>query len=235
MAIRAILFDKDGTLTELGDLWVKPTVDFIEQCLKNNANQLTTEQKEMFYQSIGIVDEQIVPNSIVASATVEELAEKVSEVTELDVKKLTQQMNVYFTEYLAQHPWVIKPLTNVIELFNELKSRQLLIGVVTSDSRLPTLKVLEILEIESMVDFIATADDFPWKPDLTSLYAFCEEFDIAPDEVMYIGDSLVDMEYASYAGQAIAVLSGNTPKDLLIERADHLIDSIDDLLGILED
>lgn len=228
--IKAILFDKDGTLIRLDDLWVEPTVDF----LMSQCHSLNHDEKKQLLENVGIVEGAIVPNSIVASGTVEELAQALSQVTNQAVEGLIQEMNQYFTEYLRANPRALKPIGNLVSMFNQLKARGLLVGVVTSDSRLPTLAALEILGIDGMLDFVATADDFAWKPAPDSLYHFAKMYQVNPKEVIYVGDSLVDMLYGKYAGATIAVLTGNTQRELLEKDATVVIDSIEKLDEALE-
>ena len=232
--LKAVLFDKDGTLIYLDDLWAQPTIDFIELQL-NKATQLADDfNRENYYREIGIDNGKIIGNSLVAASTMDELAISISHITGVDAHEIKAEMLEFFTNFLETHPEKLIPVCDLKELFSRLKRRGLIIGIVTSDAYLTTMKALEILNIIDPLDFIATADDFAWKPNTQSLDHFAKKFELAFNQIVYVGDSVHDMQYAKNTRAAIGVLSGSTPKEMLLKETPYVIDSIKELLNLLE-
>lgn len=106
-----------------------------------------------------------------------------------------------------------------------LKKRNLLIGLVTSDNLKDAKAFMSVLGIEDYIDFYATNDKYPYKPDTTSLEAFCKEFDLEKNQISMCGDSLKDMEYAKDLKSRIGVLCGSGTYDELKSKADVLLDN----------
>ena len=58
-----------------------------------------------------------------------------------------------------------------------------------------------------MFDFVGTTDEFPSKPATDSLCAIQNQFGISFNEMIYIGDSTIDEEFATNTAGFIAVTS----------------------------
>lgn len=82
------------------------------------------------------------------------------------------------------------------------------VGIVTSDDYEATLISLQHAGITDLVDFIASGDCYPRKPDPAPLLAFCQKFALALDDVIMVGDSRMDIELGNVAKGGVAVLSG---------------------------
>lgn len=225
--IRGLLFDKDGTLIRLDDLWIEPTINFIEELFAKDGNDTDPDQVKKVIEALGIVDGKLIANSLVSAGTIKSQAEFLSDYVSKSAEEIADEMSDYFTDYLEANPEKIVPVCDLPELFQELKMVGYVIGLVTSDSRKPTEKALEILGITRFFDFIATADDYREKPDPEALIAFAQEGSLSLSEILYVGDSFVDMEFGSYSGGAVGVLTGNTTRQELKGKASYIIDSID--------
>ena len=89
------------------------------------------------------------------------------------------------------------------------------IALVTNDSRLPAEAVLKVAGIFELFDFVGTTDEFPSKPATNSLYAIQNQFGVSFNEMIYIGDSTVDEEFAKNTAGFIAVTSEPNNPDVL--------------------
>ena len=67
LEVKAILFDKDGTLTNIDNLWVEPTEMVIRKILKQYIKEDSPITIEQMLELLGIVRGEIVPNSVIAS------------------------------------------------------------------------------------------------------------------------------------------------------------------------
>jgi phosphoglycolate phosphatase len=82
---------------------------------------------------------------------------------------------------------------------------------------------------------VGARPDYPKKPDPSGARLISDYFNIHPEEMIYMGDSDVDMLTARGAGMlAVGVLWGfRTGEELLRNGADHLLSHPSELLGLL--
>ena len=93
---------------------------------------------------------------------------------------------------------------------------------------MPAEAVLKVAGIGELFDFVGTTDDFPSKPATDSLYAIQSKFGVSFNEMIYIGDSTVDEEFAKNTAGFIAVTS--EPNNLeVLPSAIFKVKSIDEL------
>jgi phosphoglycolate phosphatase len=78
--------------------------------------------------------------------------------------------------------------------------------------------------------------DFPKKPDPSGARFISNYLELSPEQMIYLGDSDVDMQTARRAGMlAVGVLWGfRTKEELLLNGADHLLSDPSDLMMLLE-
>jgi phosphoglycolate phosphatase len=83
---------------------------------------------------------------------------------------------------------------------------------------------------------IGARPDYPKKPDPSGAQLISEYLEISPEQMIYMGDSDVDMLTARGAGMlAVGVLWGfRTKEELLLNGADHLLSDPFELLALLE-
>ncbi|MBK0347722.1 HAD family hydrolase [Aerococcaceae bacterium zg-ZJ1578] len=234
VGIKGILFDKDGTLIYLDDLWVEPTIQFMENFISQHTT-MTEEKKAAFYVEIGIENHRLVANGIVAAGTIREQAEALAKHCHLPINQIETEMTQYFTDYLSHYPEKLIPVTDLVALLSNLKEQGYELGVVTADSRQPTIMALEILGIANYFSFVVAADDdYALKPNPEALHAFAQLIQVEPEEILYIGDSIKDMQFGKHGYGAIGVLTGNTSKETLLAHTDYVIESIEYLPSLLK-
>ena len=87
-----------------------------------------------------------------------------------------------------------------------------------------------------LLEFVAGYNsDHGSKPGPGMVLGFCAHLACAPAEVAVVGDNSHDMDMARAAGAGlrIGVLTGTSSREELATHADHVIDSIADLEGLL--
>lgn len=224
--IKGLLFDKDGTLIYLDDLWIKPTVDFIEIILKQDPKNFTQEEIDQILGEMGIVNGQLLANSMVASGTIDSQADFLSQYVNQSAESIGQEMTDYFTDYLKDNPDKLVPVCDLPKLFKELKGQGYAVGLATSDSRKPTDMALELLGIADLLDFVATPDEYEEKPHPQALENFASQAQLKMEEILYIGDSFIDMQFGKHGAGSVGVLTGNTSAQELDGKADYIVDSV---------
>lgn len=211
--IKVLIFDKDGTLTDTSGLWFEPTVLVLNELLQRNGIQLSAENKQLLNDQLGITEQGIIENSIIASGTVRDMLSVLKNFGTIDVEENYQFVVNYFANYIRVNPEKIITLGNIKNTLEFLKREGFLLALITNDSLLPTEAVLEVTQIKSLFDFIGTNDDFPAKPSNKSIKVICEKFKVSSKQLIYIGDSVVDEEFAKWTAGFIAVTNDVEDKE----------------------
>ena len=231
--VKAILFDKDGTLTNIDNMWVEPTEQVIRKILKQHIKENSTVTIEQMIELLGIVQGEIIANSVIASGTVEDMLDEIGKYFPIDKVSLYDVVLEDFRQYLLAHPDMIIPIGDVAFLISELKHKGIKVGVVTNDSYIPTKTIFEILKVWHLFDFVATPDDYPAKPAADSLIGASEHLAVPLHEIFYVGDSYLDMAYAKHCGGGIAVLTSGSDVQKMKELSLLVLDSVEQLLDFV--
>ena len=226
--IKVLIFDKDGTLTDTSTLWFEPTILVLDELVNRNEMNLTNAEHDELFNRLGITETDIIENSVIASGSVRDMLEVLNEFRAIDIEENYDFVVQYFADYILSHPEKIQTLGNVERALGNLREKGYIIALVTNDSRLPAEAVLQVAGIGEVFDFVGTTDEFPSKPATDSLYAIQSKFGVSFDEMIYIGDSTVDEEFAKNTAGFIAVTS--EPNNLeVLPSAIFKVKSIDEL------
>lgn len=103
----------------------------------------------------------------------------------------------------------------VAQMLQTLSAQGWLLGIVTSKQGLQIDKILRLHKLREYFDKVLGGDDVAReKPDPEGLLKIAACWQLAPAELLYIGDSVIDAKAAQNAGAAFAaVTTGVTPKD----------------------
>ena len=226
--IKVLIFDKDGTLTDTSTLWFEPTILVLNELVNRNEMNLTNAEHDELFNRLGITETNIIENSVIASGSVRDMLEVLNQFRTIDIEENYNFVVQYFADYILSHPEKIQTLGNVERALWNLRETGYIIALVTNDSRLPAEAVLKVAGIGELFDFVGTTDEFPSKPATDSLYAIQNRFGVPFNEMIYIGDSTVDEEFAKNTAGFIAVTS--EPNNLeVLPSAIFKVKSIDEL------
>jgi HAD superfamily hydrolase (TIGR01549 family) len=119
------------------------------------------------------------------------------------------------------------------ETLESLRKAKIKIGILTRNKRRNALAIAEKhgLQFDAVVD----RDDGPVKPDAFGVLRICEQFGIKPDETLMVGDYLFDLQCAKAAGAVAVLLTNHECADEFTEHADFCIETIGQILQIIED
>ena len=213
--IKVLIFDKDGTLTDTSTLWFEPTILVLDELINRNEMNLTNEEHDELFDRLGITETDIIENSVIAAGSVRDMLEVLNEFKVIDIEENYNFVVQYFADYILSYPEKIQTLGQVKNALIELKEAGYKIALVTNDSRLPAEAVLKVAGIFELFDFVGTTDEFPSKPTTDSLVAIQNQFGVSFNEMIYIGDSTVDEEFAKNTAGFIAVTSEPNNPDVL--------------------
>lgn len=241
MKIKGILFDKDGTLIDFFGLWLDAAKQVIPAFIRQNQLEQYEGLDKALYEAIGIYEKWLDPNGAFAYKSYGEIAADMEQALKtydihLESGKITEEMKHLFTKATQSRDARIVPLTELTELFEELKSRELYIGVATADTEKAAVSCMKKLGVLEYLDYLGSDDGtHKAKPHPEMLLDFAEQSNIHPQEVLVAGDTKNDMIFAKRAGaKAAGVLSGVSRKEDLEPYAQYIIPSVEELPALLD-
>ena len=226
-----ILFDKDGTLIEFDKSWEKIGVRLVDKLLET----FPVHDKEVAHRQLGIVDDKIVPDSIMGSGSLGDMIKSFNKVTGEDTSDWARNTSQELVDTrVPENNWI----EGVQETIQELRNEGYKIGIVTSDTKKGVDQFLEETQSKELFDLIiSTETHAEEKPNPKVLNPLFDAYDVSPDQVAIIGDTTNDMKTAVNAklGLSIGVLTGIAKREELHEAdADVIIDSAKDVKQILD-
>ena len=218
MSFGAVVFDLDGTLIDsLEDL-----ADAVNQALAING--FPPRATGCFKHYIGRG-----PKVMVARALPED-----GRNDEAVVEKCLVDFNGIYSSAFNVKTTLYE---GIPDLLDEISERGLKKAILTNKPHVFTEKyVEELLSDWNFEVVIGQRDEIPRKPDPSGAFRISEQLGIDSSQIVYLGDSGVDMLTAVGAGMLpVGVLWGFRTEDELRENgAEHLIETPMDLLSILD-
>lgn len=225
--IRAILFDKDGTLLQFTEGWVDSIVGFLEDKI------LDDNKKREVFREIGIrEDGGVEENSILSSETAMDLAIIFSNYLDEDLVEIYGELDDHLLNYLKKNNKFIRETCDLRSLFEALRNRGILIGIFTSDNYRQAKYSMDYLGLDFFIDFYAAADIYKKKPNKESLEVFKKKYSLEDQEIIIVGDSRVDMVFGEDTVK-VGVLCGTGSREMLAKYTDNIIDDPSQVLKFL--
>ncbi|MCV0395844.1 MAG: HAD family hydrolase [Rhizobiaceae bacterium] len=228
-SIRAVLFDKDGTLVDFHRTW-----SAIARRLALEAADEDAHEAERLLERAGYdtATASFRADSVFAAGTNAEVVALWHPHLGTDGRRaLTARFNMITAVEGAEMAVAVE---GVPEALAALKKRGLKLGVATNDSTGGAERTVRALGIASLFDatygYDAVASPKP-APDV--VLAFADAMGLRPSEIAMVGDNGHDMACARAAGAglAVAVLSGTGTRETLSPLAHVVLDSVADLPG----
>ncbi len=214
--IKAVIFDLDGTLTNtIADL-----ADAVNVQLK--ARGCKTHSYDEYKYFVGTGSYNLVKKASPEGTTEEEI---------------TEILKGFFSYYGEHYLDKTLPYDGIEEMLSTLKKNRIRLAVCSNKINHMTENVCQKF-FSGIFDFtLGQTDRFPLKPDPEAPLWIAEQWGILPSEVIFTGDSGVDMETAKNAGfTAVGCAWGfRTRDELLSAGADYIIEKPADLLKIVEE
>jgi beta-phosphoglucomutase len=236
--IRAMIFDLDGTLVQTERLKALSYAQAVKKLCPQQVSE--GEVIEAFKEVVGLSRHQVA-QALVDKFNLEENAK--ARMDEFGVSTPWQafiQVRLEYYESMLADPQVLldNRWPHNLALLEEARRAQCKTGLATMSYCTQTQRVLEILELTSAFDFIATRDDVEHsKPDPEIYTLVGTELGIPASQCLVIEDSPAGVQAALAAGMwCIAVTTPFTStamhtKGLLEER--WIVDDPSELLSVV--
>ncbi len=128
-------------------------------------------------------------------------------------------------------------LPDVVETLEELRKRNIALGIASNKPAEFTRNILKQLELE---EYFRRCEgphgDIQPKPHPSMLQSIMNAFGTSPAETLYVGDMTLDAETAKNAGVPLALIAtgGHEREELGKAGSDYLLNRFSDLVGIVD-
>jgi phosphoglycolate phosphatase len=208
MKFKAAIFDLDGTLLDtLADI-----ANSMNHVLKHNGYPERPLSNYRYYVGEGI--QALVYNCL------EDIA-----VTAEEAQKLAQEMRETYHEHCMDET---RPYDGINEMLMQLSAAGVQIGVLSNKPDEFTKKMVSTYFPEIPFSTVyGIRQGIPKKPDPAAVSEILDNWNVAAEETVFIGDSLIDMKTSVNAGTfPLGVLWGfRTRKELLANGAKALVNT----------
>lgn len=225
--IRAILFDKDGTLLDFEASW---SAAYRELALSLAGGDAEKAHHLLLSGGVDPVSGRVQAGSVLAVGNTHDIVKHwFPELDSESFAAMTGRIDAVFAANSVRCSVAVEGLAETLETLAEMG---LVMGIATSDGTAAARGAMDMLGVSRHLPHVYGYDSVPDpKPGPGMVRAFSEATGIAAAHIAVVGDSLHDMEMARRggAGLAIAVSSGTSGTDILAPHADVVIHSVADL------
>lgn len=231
-SIKAVLFDKDGTLFDFEATWAQVAEDVLCHLTPDPDLRATLAAQGGY----DLATRRFRAGAALVAATTREIAELwAPALPDRDVEEIEDIVN-RMGESVSQGGALVPACPDLPGLLAELRGRGYRLGVATHDAEFSTRTQLRSTGALEAFDFIAGYDSgHGFKPGPGMLLAFAAATGVSAAEVAMVGDSTGDLAMVGNAGGglAVGVLTGPAAEADLAPYADHVLPSIAELPALL--
>ncbi len=207
-AVRAVIFDLDGTLIDY-----KYHAEEAREALIANLGSLGFDVSKMEAKS---------PTMMIVDLALRQIGDGKVRIGKKELRRMLDDTLDGF-DLRAQSEAAIKP--HSVEVIRAIKTKGYLLGLVTNSGSKVTKLSLEKYQIASYFDAVVTRDNVErMKPSGEGLRKILELLHVEASEAVYVGDSWADVVAARENGvRNIAVEGGMSTRERLEESSPELI------------
>lgn len=234
--IKAILFDKDGTLIDFNRTWL-PVLQRAAELLATHAGKPGKGEKLMTAGGFISADNTWVPDCLLAAGSNEQIwrfwLDELESPHLANESAIREEYKQVFHLKASGYSPVLEDLDGFLA---KLQALGLKLGVATMDDEASAVHTLEHMGCSQHFDFVCGADSgFGLKPESGMIEAFALATGLETDSIMMVGDSPRDLRMGRNAGAAmtVGVLTGATSAEHLRPLADLIYDDISGILDFL--
>lgn len=209
--IKGIIFDLDGTLLDT----IEDLADSCNEVLEELG--LPTHETEDYMLKVGSGAKKLITRALPKES-----------IKEMNINKA---FKLFKTVYKKNNGKKTKPYPGIQELLNRLSATDLKLAVLSNKPDVNTADCINEYFPDVRFDIIRGAiDDIPLKPSPDSTLDIIRKFGLTEEEVLFIGDSNIDIETAQNAGiTPIAVEWGFRKREVLEEYGVEIVSNTEEL------
>ncbi len=234
--VKGIVFDKDGTLLEYESFWLPVAKNAIKLLLELRTLYDDKPAEEML-ENVGAYDGI---SGILCHGTYLQIIEKFNEVI-MKTNPETELFSVDEAEECFRQSIHCGKLEatcgDIAGTFERLKKMDLKVALITSDNEELSRVCLKELGVLTYFDELYAADGVhPSKPDPYYMNCFCEKYGLSPAEVIMVGDTMTDMNFAKNSGTiALGVAKNNRDRETLFPHAYKVVNDISCVFDVIDE
>lgn len=221
--IKGVIFDLDGTLAcTAGDLLAG-----INHMLKTVFGFPPLSMEEMM-TGVNFCERDYVKHLVQMS--IKKSGRNDIDVTEQLIDECVASYTNYYGEHYLDNTYIYEGLTDAV---SQMKQMGIRLAVDTNKKADHASEIVEKI-IPDFFEIIVGDGMVTHKPDPAGALMIAERFGLKPSEILFVGDSDVDMRTAKNAGMiAVGVSWGYRDEETLRQNgADHYVSSAEELLTL---
>lgn len=222
--IKAIVFDKDGTLIDFEASWSAGMLAMLQAVAPNDAVAQGLLAKAAGFDMHA---RKFAGGSVFVNGTTEDMVAVWQEVDpRLDGDDLLAKGEIAFSGLAPE------PICDLPAMLQTLKDMGFALGVVTNAAEAPTLVQLEKLKCLELFDMVIGCDSgFTPKPAGDTILGFCAKMNLDVSQVAMVGDSTHDLNAGRAAGVGlnVGVLSGPAARSQIEDLCDVILNDVTEL------
>ncbi len=225
--IKALVFDKDGTLINLVLTWLQPMRE-CAQLVANAVGQPDIAEQLLIDGGYRPATNDWTNDAILAYGDEKNLLELWSKRAGKEAVDSVKHQFAAITDKAVTNS---APMVDNFQTIIKTLSEHFVLGVASMDSEQNIDATLSSLEVDQYFSYTCGADSgFGVKPSGGMTTAFCNAMGIPPSQVAVVGDSMHDMHMGHNAGAiSIGVTSGGHDRAELEETAEVVLGDISEL------
>ncbi len=184
--IRAVVFDLDGTILNT----ITTIAHFVNKTLQNHhISPITEEECKMF---IGSGARKLIERALLSKG-------KISE------NKLEKILPEYNAAYDSDPYYLTEKYQGIDELLTSIKNKKLALAVISNKPDNTTKQAVSYFFPGIFSEVHGGRDGIPLKPDPKAGDELLSALGVRSDEIVYVGDSGVDMQFGKAIGAALTL------------------------------
>lgn len=151
--------------------------------------------------------------------------------------EVLEELRRHFMEYYEHHLWdMTVPYGGIPELLDELDHRNIKLAVASNKYQEATERIVRhFFPNLNWVAIMGQREFVPLKPDPSIVFDILLESPTPKDEVLYVGDSGIDMETAYRACvDSVGVTWGFRPINEMTDHATYIVSQPEDILKYID-
>ncbi|PLX36325.1 MAG: HAD family hydrolase [Hyphomicrobiales bacterium] len=230
MSVRAVIFDKDGTLIDFNETWGRAAYHVFSDLSEGDEARFDALVSVARYDP---VTRCFAPESNVFTDATSVYGPSWAKAARAEEgPAFNAHIDVLFQRHSIAY---VTPFADTVATLTAFAAAGITMGCVTNDAEACAREQLGSVGMTShFVEIIGYDSGYGRKPEPGQILAFAEKTGLRPEEMAFVGDSTHDLHAARAAGcMAIGVTTGAQDAAVLGPHADHVMSRLGELTALL--